>query len=139
MERARAMPACASSCSRIEMKNRTVARAASAMAVPLLMPKPGSVKFAYSLYAIRIAMNAHEADELAQEAFLRLWERWDRVGALENPVGYLYRTAMNEFRSRMRRALAAARRVMPFRGAADEFAQVDERDAVARALGLLTR
>jgi DNA-directed RNA polymerase specialized sigma24 family protein len=39
--------------------------------------------------------NRHEAEEVMQEAFLKLWERWDRVSGLEDPVGYLYRTAMN--------------------------------------------
>src|SRR5205823_12049424 len=57
-----------------------------------------------------VAGNAHEADELAQEAFLKVWERWNRVITMEDPVGYLYRTAMNAFRSRLRRAVVAARR-----------------------------
>jgi RNA polymerase sigma-70 factor, ECF subfamily len=83
--------------------------------------------------------SAHEADEVAQEAFLKVWERWDRVGAMEDPTGYLYRTAMNAFRSRVRGALAAACRVVRFREVADDFAQVDERDVVVRALGRLTR
>lgn len=43
-----------------------------------------------------------EADVM-QEAFVRVWERWDRVSALADPAGYLYRTAFNVFRSRLRR------------------------------------
>jgi hypothetical protein len=27
-----------------------------------------------------------------QEAFVRVWERWDRVGTLDDPVGYLFKT-----------------------------------------------
>jgi RNA polymerase sigma-70 factor (ECF subfamily) len=34
-----------------------------------------------------------EAEDLMQEAFVRVWERWDRVGTLDEPVGYLFRTA----------------------------------------------
>src|SRR5438093_3355089 len=83
--------------------------------------------------------NAHEADDLAQEAFVKVWERWDRVGRMDDPVGYLYRTAMNAFRSRVRRALAAARRSIGIGSANDDFARVDEQDALARALGSLTR
>jgi RNA polymerase sigma-70 factor, ECF subfamily len=83
--------------------------------------------------------NAHEADELAQEAFLRVWERWSRVRSMDDPTGYLYRTAMNAFRSRIRRAMVAARRAVSFREAWDEFARIDEHDALARALGTLTR
>src|SRR2546423_1521552 len=83
--------------------------------------------------------SAHEADELAQEAFLRLWERWDRGRAMDDPVGYLYRTAMNAFRSRLRRGGVAARRAGSVRENADEFTRVHQRDELARALGKLTR
>ena len=50
-----------------------------------------------------------EAEDVMQEAFLRLWERWDRVGALDDPAGYLYRTALNLYRKRLRRAKVALR------------------------------
>ena len=43
--------------------------------------------------------NRAEAEELMQDAFLRVWERWDRVGGMDDPLGYLYRTAMNLFAS----------------------------------------
>ena len=54
--------------------------------------------------------NREEAKELMQDAFLKLWERWDRIRSIEDRNGYLYRTAMNGFRSRYRRAKVAARR-----------------------------
>jgi DNA-directed RNA polymerase specialized sigma24 family protein len=57
-----------------------------------------------------ITKNRQEAEDLSQEAFVRVWERWDTVGEMENPAGYLHRAAMNLFRSRYRRALLAARR-----------------------------
>jgi DNA-directed RNA polymerase specialized sigma24 family protein len=57
-----------------------------------------------------ITGNRHEAEELMQEAFLKLWERWHLVQSLASPTGYLYRTAMNVFRMRRRRALVASRR-----------------------------
>jgi RNA polymerase sigma-70 factor, ECF subfamily len=47
-----------------------------------------------------------EADDLAQEALLRAYERWDRVGAMESPAGYVYRTALNLHRSQLRRLVA---------------------------------
>jgi DNA-directed RNA polymerase specialized sigma24 family protein len=34
-----------------------------------------------------------EAEDLAQEAFARALERWERVRVMESPVGYVYRTA----------------------------------------------
>ena len=83
--------------------------------------------------------NRQEAEEIMQDAFLAVWERWDRVGAMEEPTGYLYRTAMNRHRSALRRAARAARRVVGAAEGGDAFAQADERDAVARALGALPR
>jgi RNA polymerase sigma factor (sigma-70 family) len=82
--------------------------------------------------------NAQEAEELAQESFLAVWERWDRVHDMDDPTGYLFRTAMNRFRSRLRRATRAARRVVGGAEGRDGFADADERDAVARALAALT-
>ena len=35
--------------------------------------------------------NHQEAEELTQEAFLSVWERWDRVAVMTDPVGYLAR------------------------------------------------
>jgi hypothetical protein len=56
-----------------------------------------------------ITGNTAEAEEIMQDAFLALWERWDRVATLDDPTGYLYRTAMNGFRKRRRRASHAVR------------------------------
>jgi RNA polymerase sigma factor (sigma-70 family) len=81
--------------------------------------------------------DAQEAEELMQDAFISVWERWDRVGAMEEPTGYLYRTAMNRFRSRLRRASRAARRAVGVSEGGDAFAAADERDALARALAQL--
>ena len=53
----------------------------------------------------------YEADDLAQEALMRAYERWDRVGSMDSPVGYVYRTALNLHRSRLRRLAVRARRV----------------------------
>src|SRR4030067_1072244 len=39
--------------------------------------------------------NRQEAEEIMQDAFLAVWERWDRGGAVGEPTGYLYRTAMD--------------------------------------------
>ena len=44
------------------------------------------------------------AEDLAQEAFLRLWERWDKIDAIDDPTAYLFRVALNAFRMRRRRA-----------------------------------
>ena len=44
-----------------------------------------------------------EAEDLAQDAMSRIFERWERVASMDSPVGYLYRTAMNLWRKRLRR------------------------------------
>ena len=73
-----------------------------------------------------------------QEAFLRVWERWDRVADMEDPTGYLYRTALNLYRKRMRRAALATRRAIHFAPRGQGLADVEIRDAVVQALATLT-
>jgi RNA polymerase sigma-70 factor (ECF subfamily) len=87
---------------------------------------------------VLVTRSSHEAEEVMQDAFLRVWERWDRVSGLDDPVGYLYRTAMNVFRSRRRRVLVALRRTVRPREADDGLAAVEDREAVVRALAPLT-
>jgi RNA polymerase sigma factor (sigma-70 family) len=82
--------------------------------------------------------SAHEAEDLMQEAFVRVWERWSRVRSMDDPVGYLYRTAMNAFRSRARRAATAARRILT-PGGTNPFDAIEAKDEAARALATLTR
>jgi RNA polymerase sigma-70 factor (sigma-E family) len=39
--------------------------------------------------------DAARAEELAQEALVRLWQRWRRVRRLEHPAAWLHRVAIN--------------------------------------------
>jgi RNA polymerase sigma factor (sigma-70 family) len=66
-----------------------------------------------------VTSDRHEAEEIAQDAFLAVWERWERVRALDNPAAYLTRTAMNLFRKRYRRA-EVLRRILPLASRHDE-------------------
>jgi RNA polymerase sigma-70 factor, ECF subfamily len=81
--------------------------------------------------------NRSEAEELMQDAFLKVWERWERVDAMDDPVGYLYRTAMNLFRKRYRRAMVAIRRSVGLAPSRDDFADADDREAVRQVLSTL--
>jgi len=79
--------------------------------------------------------NRHEAEEIAQDSFLRVFERWDRVGRLEDPTGYLFRVSMNVFRSRYRRASLGLRRDLLLAPAAtDDLADIETKDEVVRLL-----
>jgi RNA polymerase sigma factor (sigma-70 family) len=82
--------------------------------------------------------NREEAEEVMQDAFLAVWERWPRVAVMDDPVGYLYRTALNTHRNRIRRAMRVARRSVGRASGGDLFASVEERDALARALADLS-
>ena len=82
--------------------------------------------------------NRHEAEEVMQDAFLKVFERWDRVRLMEDPTGYLYRTALNRYRSRLRRAGRAARRVIGQAHGRDGFADAEDRVEIARALARLS-
>jgi RNA polymerase sigma factor (sigma-70 family) len=85
-----------------------------------------------------ITRDGHEAEEVMQDAFVRVWERWPKVSRLADPEGYLYRTAMNVFRSRRRRAAVALRRAVGLLPSDDGLAAVEERELIVRALAPLT-
>jgi RNA polymerase sigma-70 factor (ECF subfamily) len=78
--------------------------------------------------------NRHDAEELMQDAFLKLWERWDRIDELEDATAYLFTIALNGFRMRVRRAKVAARRAIGAEIPADPFEDVDIKEDVRRML-----
>lgn len=84
--------------------------------------------------------NRSDAEDLMQLAFLKVWERWSVVRDMDNPAGYLYRTALNAFHSQRRRALVAARRAIKQLAVreGESLEQVEQRDEVDRALASLT-
>lgn len=84
-----------------------------------------------------VTRDPHEAEDIAQEAFVRVLEHWERVAVMEEPRGYLYRTAMNVFRSRFRRAATVAKRAIHRTEADDAMAEVDSLDVTGRALATL--
>ncbi len=77
-----------------------------------------------------------EAEDLAQEAFVRLYERWSQVREMESPTGYLYRTALNLHRKRLRRRVVEVRhRTIQQDHAGEEVA--DDRLDLLRAVSAL--
>jgi RNA polymerase sigma-70 factor, ECF subfamily len=83
--------------------------------------------------------NRGEAEEIMQDAFLKVWERWDRVSAMESPQGFLYRTALNTYRKRLRRAGVAVRKAVHALPEDDALSDVETRHDVARLLRGLTQ
>jgi RNA polymerase sigma-70 factor, ECF subfamily len=53
-----------------------------------------------------------EAQDVAQEAFLRLWTRWERVSTYDDPAAWVRRVATNLAISRWRKARYASRAII---------------------------
>ena len=84
-----------------------------------------------------VTRNRAEAEEVMQDAFLSLYERWDRMAAVEDPKAYLYRTAFNAWNKRSRRATRALRTAFaPPRG--DDVDAAEARTVVGEALAQLS-
>jgi RNA polymerase sigma-70 factor (ECF subfamily) len=93
------------------------------------------VRLARALYLL--TGSSVEADELTQEAMVRVYERWDKVRLMASPQGYLYRTAMNLHRSRVRWLATRARQILQTTPSPDPAEVVQSRDSLARALASL--
>jgi RNA polymerase sigma factor (sigma-70 family) len=78
-----------------------------------------------------------EAEDLAQDALARVFARWDDIVAMDSPDGYLYRTALNLNRKRLRRLAVRARHVVTARASRDDVDVVEERLDVLRAVAAL--
>jgi RNA polymerase sigma-70 factor (ECF subfamily) len=80
-----------------------------------------------------------EAEDIVQDAFLRVWERWPKVSAMDSPTGYLHQSAMNIFRNRYRRARLGLRKAVGADAPVDAFGAAEDRISVSSALRGLTR
>ena len=60
-------------------------------------------------HAYAITADLGDAQELAQEAFLRAWQRWSRIRRYQDPAAWVAHVARNLAVSRWRRARTAAR------------------------------
>ena len=84
-----------------------------------------------------VTRDRYEAEEIVQDAFLSVYERWDRVSAMADPIGYLYRTAFNAWKRRGRRAARALGQVLSGGTTGDDFEAADARTVVGEALARL--
>jgi RNA polymerase sigma-70 factor (ECF subfamily) len=93
------------------------------------------VRLARALYLL--TGSVAEADELTQEAMVRVYERWDQVRQMGSPQGYLFRTALNLHRSRLRWLATRARQILQPTSSPDPAEVVQSRDSLDRALASL--
>jgi len=85
-----------------------------------------------------VAGNRADAEELMQDAFLKLWERWDSIDRIDDPTGYLFKVALNGFRMRRRRAAMSLRKAIPAPDVRDLFLDAEMRTDVRAMLLRLT-
>ena len=81
-------------------------------------------------------VTGHRADayDLMQDAFLKLWERWDSIDRIDDPTAYLFRVALNGSRMRARAARRAAKRLIAMDTPVDAFDEVNMREDVRHLL-----
>jgi RNA polymerase sigma factor (sigma-70 family) len=82
--------------------------------------------------------NRHDAEELMQDAFLKLWEKWGEIHRIDDPTAYLFRVALNGFRMRRRRAALAIRKMIPIPESRDAFLDAEMRVEVRQLLLQIT-
>jgi len=75
-----------------------------------------------------------EADELTQEAMVRVYERWGQVREMGSPAGYAYTVAFNLNRRRLRHLLKRRYRYLPEREPTASTDVIDARRDVRTAL-----
>jgi RNA polymerase sigma-70 factor, ECF subfamily len=114
---------------------------------PLVVSPPGSFEGFYRQWfppvARAVSLVVRDVDfgqEMAQEAFARLWGRWDEIGSDDHARNFVFQVSLNLARSYLRRR--------PFRlgrtdtwshvGSSDSATRVTDRIAVFRALASLT-
>lgn len=68
---------------------------------------------------VALAGNRHDAEELAQEAFLRLLPRWERISRYDDPEAWVRAVAFRLATSRWRRARTAAKAMIRLGSAPD--------------------
>ncbi len=81
-----------------------------------------------------------DAEEAVQEAMAKAYERWDRIGRMRSPAGYVYVTAINHHRRgrrRLARLILGRTEEEGVAAVGDPTEEMLERDALVRALRAL--
>lgn len=101
----------------------------------------GECLAALSRYSYVLTGDVHAAEDLVQDSLVKLAGAWGRVRREGNPLGYARVVMFRTFVSRWRvlRRQPVLEEFSDMAGAQDEFAAVDARDALRRAMVSLPR
>jgi RNA polymerase sigma-70 factor (sigma-E family) len=89
-------------------------------------------------YAFMLTHDAGRAEDLVQDALVKVHRRWGRVAAAEQPDAYVRRVVTNEFLSwRRRRSSSETPSLVSTAAVVDPALAVDDRDQMWRALATL--
>lgn len=118
---------------------------AAASTVPVARASEGDFEALYRDHRLAVLKLAYVlsgswqvAEEVTQEAFLRLLDRWERE-LIANPAGWVRTVAANLARSRLRRLSAEVRAVARLRGQRREPATLDTGGVEAEAFWIQVR
>ncbi len=96
---------------------------------------PRAVGLAYALTGRR-----HVAEEIAQEAFIAGYRRWERISHYDKPDAWLRRVIVNRSTSVLRRGVTELKALPKLRSGMDHIAQLDaDADGVWDAVRALPR
>jgi RNA polymerase sigma-70 factor (sigma-E family) len=88
--------------------------------------------------AYLLCRDGGRAEDIVQDALVKVMRRWRTVGAADSPLAYARRTVVNEYLSwRRLRAAGEVVGVVAESAAPDRIGEVDERDVVWRLMGTL--
>jgi RNA polymerase sigma factor (sigma-70 family) len=88
--------------------------------------------------ALRLQLGQHQlAQEIAQEALARTWERWDSVSSMDRPEAWTFKVAFNLAASERRRRFAGVRAWRRHGNPLPEEPLTDDRLVLADALAAL--
>ena len=83
--------------------------------------------------------DAELAADAVQEAFVRAYERWDRIGGYDDPAGWVRRVAVNLLHDDHRRTVRKRRAVERLAARPGQIEPAAEPDGLARVLRALPR
>ena len=86
-----------------------------------------------------LTRNPETAKDLAQEAMVRVFEHWEKMSSVEDPVAYLFRVAVNLNRRMLRRRILGSRYAKRLAGMPSVESDPHSATEIILAIGHLSR